>query len=68
MELSVIESAVSSLLEVVHTEEYVGYCDIDPFKGLKTRQRAGLYSDRNGVSLDTFVAYTVLVTDSFKIL
>ena len=63
-----MESVVFDLQEIVHYEEYAGYCDVDPFKGLKNRQKTQLYSDKLNGNLDSYVAYTVLVSDSFKIL
>lgn len=54
--------------EIVQHEEYIGFCDVDPFKGLKNRQKTQVYSDKLNMNLDAYVAYTVLVSDSFKIL
>ena len=54
--------------EIVQHQEYIGYCDIDPFKGSKNRQKGNFYSIKNNGFLDMAVAYLVFVSDSFKIL
>lgn len=68
IEFVIMESLVMDLQEVMQMEEYVGYCDVDPFKGLKNRQKTQIYSNKLALNLDAYAAYTVLVSDSFKIL
>lgn len=46
----------------------MGYCDVDVWKGLRSRQRGVFVGERSGVGVDAYVSYTVLVSDSFKIL
>jgi hypothetical protein len=64
----VAEVATDGNTDVVLFDEYIGFCDIDVFKGVKSKQKVQLYSAKNNISLDTYIAYNLIISDSLKVL
>lgn len=62
------ESVLFDGEEIVQFEETIGYADIDLFRNVKNKQKAGVYSPRLGANTEATLQFSVLVSDSFKII
>ena len=69
LEFEVLESEVSRKEgEVMIHRNYVGYYEIDPFKGSKSKKKSHIYSPKIEATIETNLSYTITNSDSFKIL
>ena len=55
-------------VEVMGSRNYIGFVDIDPFKGMKSKQKATVYSPKLETHIEANISFTITVSDSFKII
>lgn len=70
IDLTVLESGIMEKkgVELMGSSTYLGYIEIDPFKGIKSKQKLHLHSVKSDTTVETNITFTVSVSDSFRII